>query len=129
MNALPVTVVKPTAPGLSERPAARAVAAAFEPAARRAEAPPPPAPAVEVDDAARSARQTAEAVEAANRRLQEKGSELTIEFEDSLDRMVFRLIDRETREVVRQIPSEQALAVARALAADDTSGVLVRANA
>ena len=129
MNALPVTVVKPTAPGLSERPAARAVAAAFEPAARRAEALPPPAPAVEADDAARSARQTAEAVEAANRRLQEKGSELTIEFEDSLDRMVFRLIDRETREVVRQIPSEQALAVARALAADDTSGVLVRANA
>jgi flagellar protein FlaG len=65
----------------------------------------------------------------ANQRLAEKGSELTIEFEDVMDRMVFRLVDAQTGEVVRQIPSEEVLAIARALADDQPAGVLLRTNA
>jgi flagellar protein FlaG len=75
-------------------------------------------------------RQTAgEAAAEANRRLAEKGSELTIEFDDVLDRMVFRLVDSQTGEVVRQIPSEEVLAIARALANDSSAGVLLRTDA
>jgi flagellar protein FlaG len=75
-------------------------------------------------------RQSAgEAAAEANRRLAEKGSELTIEFDDALDRMVFRLVDSQTGEVVRQIPSEEVLAIARALADDSSAGVLLRTDA
>jgi flagellar protein FlaG len=75
-------------------------------------------------------RQTAgEAAAEANRRLAEKGSELTIEFDDVLERMVFRLVDSQTGEVVRQIPSEEVLAIARALADDTSAGVLLRTDA
>jgi flagellar protein FlaG len=70
-----------------------------------------------------------EAAAEANRRLAEKGSELTIEFDDALDRMVFRLVDSQTGEVVRQIPSEEVLAIARALADDSSAGVLLRTDA
>lgn len=103
---------------------------------RRAERPVPPpiasaptVPAAAQQAAAAQAQRAAEAIAAANRRLEQKGSELTIEFEDALGRMIFRLVDRETREVVRQIPSEEVLAVARALADVDAPGVLVRADA
>lgn len=86
-------------------------------------------PAPEASAAALKARQAQAAAVEATRRLAEKGSELTIEFEDALGRMVFRLVDTKTREVVRQIPSEEVLAIARALAADESAGVLLRGNA
>lgn len=69
------------------------------------------------------------AAQEASRRLAEKASELTIEFDDVLGRMVFRLVDTRTREVVRQIPSEEVLAIARALEADLSSGVMLRTDA
>lgn len=75
------------------------------------------------------AEQARAAAVEASRMLAEKGSELTIEFEDALGRMVFRLIDTTTREVVRQIPSEEVLAMARALAANQSAGVLLRSDA
>lgn len=102
------------------------------PAGAEAAAPSPPVRRAVVDDAlARIARQSERADVAAaevNRRLAEKGSELTIEFDDALERTVFRLVDTQTGEVVRQIPSEQVLAIARALADDQASGVLLRTD-
>ncbi len=86
-------------------------------------------PSPEANAAALKARQAQAAAAEATRKLAEKGSELTIEFEDALGRMVFRLVDTQTREVVRQIPSEEVLAIARALAADESAGVLLRGNA
>lgn len=79
------------------------------------------APAADAD----AARAAAEA----NRRLAEKGSQLTIEFDDALDRAVFRLVDSQTGEVVRQIPSEEVLAIARALAEGADAGVMLSTNA
>jgi flagellar protein FlaG len=112
------TMTTPAAAGRrAERPAPAAPAAAPQALAE----PPQPTPAQRAAEVAAAA--------AANRELAKKGSELTIEFEDALNRMVFRLVDRQTREVVRQIPSEEVLAIARALAENDTSGVLVRADA
>jgi len=61
----------------------------------------------------------------ANRALKENGSELALEFNDDLGRSVFKLIDSTTGEVLRQIPSEQALAVARALAQGQSAGALL----
>lgn len=66
---------------------------------------------------------------AANRALAKKGSELTFEFDDALNRTIVRLVDKNTGEVVRQIPSEEALAITRALAEDQSQGLLVRTNA
>jgi flagellar protein FlaG len=79
-------------------------------------------PAAPAADAARAAAE-------ANRRLAEKGSQLTIEFDDALDRAVFRLVDSQTGEVVRQIPSEEVLAIARALAEGADAGVMLSTNA
>lgn len=79
-------------------------------------------PAAPAADAARAAAE-------ANRRLAEKGSQLTIEFDDALDRAVFRLVDSQTGEVVRQIPSAEVLAIARALAEGADAGVMLSTNA
>ena len=62
---------------------------------------------------------------AANRALAEKGRELTFEFDDDLNRIVARLIDRKTGEVIRQVPSETLLAIARALADEGSAGTVV----
>lgn len=43
-------------------------------------------------------------------------TELTISFEPDLKRPVLRLVDRETQEVVRQVPAEHVLRLARYVA-------------
>lgn len=65
----------------------------------------------------------------ANRQLAQKGSELTFEFDEDAHRVVVRLVDTRTREVLRQIPSEEALAIARALQDAMAAGALLRADA
>ena len=93
---------------------------------------PAPAPAA-VAQAAHAAivevRQAREAAAEANRRLAEKGSDLTFEFDDVLDRMIFKLIDRRTNEVLRQIPSQELLEIAHALAQEIEAGALMRTSA
>lgn len=69
------------------------------------------------------------AAQEANRRLAEKGSELTFEFDDVLGRVIFKLIDTRTREVVRQVPAEVIVAIARALDAGSHTGALLDADA
>jgi flagellar protein FlaG len=89
----------------------------------RGRAPAPPA------DAGTDAETVRRAVAESNRRLEQKASELTFEFDDAAGRVVVRLIDRNTREVLRQIPSEQVLAIARALQQQGGSGALLRTDA
>jgi flagellar protein FlaG len=69
------------------------------------------------------------AVLEANRKLTEKGTELALEFDDALGRTIFKLVDTRTREVVRQIPSEAMLAVARALADETATGAILSTDA
>jgi flagellar protein FlaG len=122
MNADPLKLPTGRLPyGAQSRAAAASVSSAPPPA-------PAPAPSPTAQAVARAEEARAAALEA-SRRLAEKGSELTIEFEDALNRMVFRLVDTQTREVVRQIPSEEVLAIARALAANESAGVLLNGNA
>lgn len=93
------------------------------------------APSAETADS-ESARRTApsaaevrKAVEQANRQLIEKSSELSFQLDDELGAVVVKLIDTKTREVLRQIPSPEALAIAKALAEQDKRGALLRADA
>lgn len=69
------------------------------------------------------------AIAEANRRLAQKASELTFEFDEDTRRVIVKLVDTGTGEVLRQIPSEEALAIARALQDDVAAGALLRADA
>jgi flagellar protein FlaG len=65
----------------------------------------------------------------ANEALVQKGSELTFEFADDVDRVIVRLVDTRTREVIRQFPSEEMLQIARALKQEPAAGALLRTDA
>ncbi len=83
--------------------------------------------------AAVQSRAAAAAIErardAANQVLAQKGRELAFEFDDELGRVIAKLIDTQTREVIRQVPSEELLAIARALAEGPPAGSLVHDDA
>ncbi|MBL8250809.1 MAG: flagellar protein FlaG [Candidatus Competibacter sp.] len=54
-----------------------------------------------------------ETIDHLNRRLNDYNTNLQFEIDDKYQQMVIRIVDRETKEVVRQIPSEKALAFAK----------------
>lgn len=76
-----------------------------------------------------AAAQVRLAIADAQRQLAGKASELTFEFDEGAQRVIVRLIDTRTGEVLRQIPPEEALAIARALRDDTAIGLLLRAQA
>lgn len=67
--------------------------------------------------------------EQVNRALAGNGRELAFDFEDGSGRVVVKLIDTRTKEVLRQVPSEEMLAIARALEEGEVSGALLRTDA
>jgi flagellar protein FlaG len=101
------------------RPRAAAVSRAGEaaPAAAKTEAP------------AISEAMMRRAIERANQALAEKGRELTFEFNDDVGRVIVRLIDRKTGEVLRQIPSPEMVEIARLLGSEKAAGTLLLARA
>ncbi|MEW5880064.1 MAG: flagellar protein FlaG [Pseudomonadota bacterium] len=107
---------------------ARASGAAHTTIRRDAASAAPQAAARDAADRA-GAEHLRRAMAEANRRLAQKASELTFEFDEGTQRVIVRLIDTRTREVLRQIPSEEALAIARALQDDVAAGALLRADA
>jgi flagellar protein FlaG len=74
---------------------------------RRAEAPP-----TRVDQHAEAARAVAERI---RQYLRETGRELDFRIDADTDRMVVVVRDQHTGEVIRQIPSEEILRIARSL--------------
>jgi flagellar protein FlaG len=78
----------------------------------------------QVDDA----EHTRQAIADANRQLAQKASELTFEFDENSSRVIVKLVDKQTGQVLRQIPSREALEIARALQ-DESSGALLRTDA
>jgi len=69
------------------------------------------------------------AVAAANDQLKQIDSELAFQLDNATGLVVVKLIDRNTREVLRQVPSKEALAIAQALAEGGGTGKIVKANA
>ncbi len=76
-----------------------------------------------------SAKTTATALEELQAFLKQTRSELSFQVDESSGRTIFKLINPDTREVIRQVPSEEILAMARKLRALATPkgapGVLV----
>ena len=69
------------------------------------------------------------AVDAANRQLDQSNRELTFVFDDKLGRMLVKIVDTRTNTVIRQVPSEEMLAAARALSGSSTRGALLSGKA
>lgn len=74
-----------------------------------------------------TAQQVKDAVKNINEamRAQAQGVEFSVDAES--EKMVVKVIDQETKEVLRQMPSEEALAIAKAL--DRAQGLLIRQKA
>jgi len=92
------------------------------PNAGEAAAPQEPAPAA-------TPAQLKAAVEAANQQLDQSNRELTFVFDDKLGRMLVKIVDTRTNTVIRQVPSEEMLAAARALSGSSTRGALLSGKA
>jgi flagellar protein FlaG len=69
------------------------------------------------------------AVEAANQQLTQSNRELTFVFDDTLGRMLVKIVDTRTNTVIRQVPSEDMLAAARALSGPSARGALIKGKA
>jgi len=120
----------PTAPvSLPASPAGSDPAGAALPRRPAAAASADRAPAEAARPSAPSAAELRKAVEQANRQLDEKSSELSFQLDDETGSVVVKLVDTKTKEVLRQIPSPEALAIAKALAEQDKRGALLRADA
>lgn len=72
--------------------------------------------------------QLQKAVEEINRSMQQSGRNLQFSVDSATDRVVVRLTDTETGEVIRQIPSEETLAIARSIG-EFQQGMLLKQKA
>jgi len=96
----------------------------------RSQGRPAPAPAPQAQPEKEvSAAEARKAVAAANDQLRQINSELTFQLDNDTGHIVVKLIDRNTREVLRQTPTKEALAIARALSEGEGSGRIVKVNA
>ncbi|MET0266411.1 MAG: flagellar protein FlaG [Duganella sp.] len=115
-----------TATRVVERQTAGADAAAA-PGAPRA-----PATAVETANAVKGAPsldQVNRAVSELNKSPQAKSQGLEFSVDTDSKRTVVKVIDQSTKEVLRQIPTPEALEIAKAMEAKSTKGVLIQQTA
>ncbi|MFZ6753131.1 flagellar protein FlaG [Undibacterium sp. Dicai25W] len=80
---------------------------------------PPADPAKAVDKA-----QLQHAVSSINKSLQDKGQDVRFSVDQDSKRVVVKIIDQNTNQVLRQIPTEQALEISQSL--DKLQGLLIK---
>ena len=78
----------------------------------------------QADESANGLRQ---AVERINQSLPPSNQGIEFSIDEDSERVIVKVVDRETREVLRQMPSQEALDIAKAL--DRTRGLLIRLEA
>lgn len=100
---------------------------AFQPAGRAPAAAVETSAAVEQAAKAPSAEQLKEAVANINKTLQNLSQDLEFSVDQDSNRTIVRVVDQKTKEVIRQIPSPEALEIAKAL--DTVSGLLIKQTA
>jgi flagellar protein FlaG len=75
----------------------------------------------------RSAEQVKQAVSDINKAMESLSRGVEFSLDEDTHRTVVKVIDQQTKEVLRQMPSEEALAIAKAL--DKLQGLLIRQQA
>jgi flagellar protein FlaG len=74
-----------------------------------------------------STDQIKQAVEDMNQSMKQQSLGLEFTIDDDTDRSVVKVIDSETKEVIRQFPSQETLQIAKSL--DDTLGKIIKEQA
>ena len=105
-------------------PAAQPVAGGVKPAAKAVEAPPN---AVQAVVAAPGPEPLKQAVRSINNTIQAFTRDIEFSVDQDTKEMVVKVMDKNTNQVIRQIPSEEALAIAKAL--DKLQGLIIRQKA
>jgi flagellar protein FlaG len=85
------------------------------------------ASAVQQADATPSVDQVKQAVQDINQSLQSRSQGLEFSIDTDTKEVIIKVIDQETKEVLRQMPSKEALDIAKAL--DQVLGTLIKTKA
>lgn len=96
-------------------------------AARPVAAPSEALAAVQQPGTVPSMSELTQAVRSMNKAIQAHSQNLEFSIDADSERTIVKVVDRQTNEVLRQIPSEEALQIAKAL--DQASGLLIRQKA
>ncbi|RJF98625.1 flagellar protein FlaG [Noviherbaspirillum saxi] len=96
-------------------------------AARSAAATVQTAAAVEQPATVPSLGQVSQALKSINKALEERSQSLEFALDEDTDRTVVKVLDRQTKEVIRQMPTEEALRISKTL--DQSHGLLIRQKA
>jgi len=96
-------------------------------APRPAAAPTEAAPLVQQPDAASHVAELERAVRNINQTAKVQASNLKFEIDPDSERTIIKIVDQQTKEVLRQIPSEEVLSISKAL--DQAIGLLIRQKA
>jgi uncharacterized FlaG/YvyC family protein len=86
-------------------------------------------PVAVVGSGAGSAAQYQDAVDQANNTLAQNGYQMQFVLDKTINRVIVKVIDTRTNEVLKQVPAESMLATARALAEPSAAGALVDSQA
>ena len=116
--------ISPRTPTVSTDKAAPA-AADQRAAVAAARAPEPPAPPPEPPEP--SAEQLSQAVKNINSALQVRAQDLEFSVDSDSARLIVTVTDKNTKEVIRQMPSKEAMEIAKAL--DHLQSLLIRQTA
>lgn len=104
------------------------VAASIAGARRSAAVDSPPSADIPVAVRQASVEQVKRAAEAINRALRQSNRNLEFRLDEQTNRVVVKLTDTETGELIRQIPSDEMLAISRAIG-EFQQGLLLRQKA
>lgn len=85
------------------------------------------AAAVEPPRSAPSPEQVTQALKSINKAMENLSQGLEFTIDNDSRRTIVKVVDRNTKDVIRQIPTEEALEIAKAL--DQASGLLIRQKA
>jgi len=96
-------------------------------APRPAAAPTEAAPLVQQPDAVSQIVELERAIRNINQTVQVQASNLEFEIDPDSQRTIVKIVDQQTKEVLRQVPSEEVLSIAKAL--DQAIGLLIRQKA
>jgi len=96
-------------------------------AAQVAQAPPPAQDAKDVQDTQDKGQQLDQAVKAVSDFIKQANNSLAFSVDDESGTTIVKVIDNDTKEVIKQIPSEEMLAIAKAL--DSIKGLLIHQKA